>query len=105
MVSHVDGPSIEEFLEECQLSIVEKTDIPPKGSRNLPIPPKLHPRLREDLLKEFPQGLYSHQTEAINAYLESENVCLSTATASGKSLVFMSAAIDLVLKRPEAKVL
>ena len=39
MVSHVDGPSIEEFLEECQLSIVEKTEIPPKGSRNLPIPP------------------------------------------------------------------
>ena len=52
-----------------------------------------------------PAGLYSHQSEAIDESLAGKDLCLATATASGKSLVFMAAACDLALRDPDAIVL
>ncbi|MDP3719498.1 MAG: DEAD/DEAH box helicase [Acidobacteriota bacterium] len=52
----------------------------------------------------FPIGLYSHQAQALQAVAGRKDICLATATASGKSLVFMAASLDLLLKNPFAKV-
>jgi DEAD/DEAH box helicase domain-containing protein len=41
----------------------------------------------------------------IHSALTGEDVCLATSTASGKSLVFMSVAADLLRRCPAAKVL
>lgn len=52
-----------------------------------------------------PDGIYLHQKEAIKAYLNNENVCLVTGTASGKSLAFYTAGLEALAKNPTAKVL
>ncbi|CAH0515447.1 unnamed protein product [Peronospora belbahrii] len=46
--------------------------------------------------------LYSHQFEAIEAIRREENVVLSTATASGKSLAYNVPMLDMLLKDPDA---
>ena len=56
----------------------------------------LNTSLQAVLSSQFPKGLYSHQAEAIRAVLKGHDVCLATQTASGKSLVFMTAAADLM---------
>ena len=43
---------------------------------------------------EFPNGIYRHQKEAIEGFLAKENICLTTGTSSGKSLVFYVSAIE-----------
>ncbi len=49
--------------------------------------------------------LYSHQCDAIEAAQEGKNVCVSTSTSSGKTEIFQLAAIELLNRNPEAKVL
>jgi len=52
-----------------------------------------------------PNGIYRHQKEAIQAFLNGQNVCLATGTASGKSLAFQISAIEQFVKDPSAKVI
>ncbi len=60
---------------------------------------------RSFLCDDVPEGIYLHQKEAIKDFLNGENVCLTTGTASGKSLVFYSAAIEQIVKNPDSKIL
>lgn len=53
----------------------------------------------------YPQGLYLHQLEAIQHYLQGWDVGLTTGTASGKSLPFYVAAIEALVRDPGARVL
>jgi DEAD/DEAH box helicase domain-containing protein len=55
--------------------------------------------------QKYPDGIYAHQREAINAIKHQENLCLTTGTASGKSLVFYVAAIEALCKAPGTKIL
>ncbi len=48
-------------------------------------------------------SLYSHQGEAIEKVLDGNNVVVATPTASGKTLVYNSLAIDALSKDPSAK--
>jgi DEAD/DEAH box helicase domain-containing protein len=57
------------------------------------------------LNKNFPKGIYEHQKLAIQKVLNSANVCLTTGTASGKSLAFYVAGIELLSKSPESKII
>lgn len=57
------------------------------------------------LSKKYPEGIYRHQKAALTAALRGEGVCLSTGTASGKSLVFQTAALDLLARDPRARVM
>lgn len=52
-----------------------------------------------------PEGIYLHQKESIKAFLDGKNICLTTGTASGKSLVFYSAAMEQIVKNPNCKIL
>lgn len=60
---------------------------------------------RKVLSQITPEGLYLHQYRALNHVLEKQNVCMTTSTASGKSLVFYISAIEVLKKDPNAKIL
>jgi len=49
-------------------------------------------------------GLYVHQKEAIRGIIQSKNICMVTGTASGKSLPFYAAAIEVLSSYPSAKI-
>ena len=51
------------------------------------------------------KGLYKHQKEALKDVLESNNICLTTKTNSGKSLVFYVSAIEKLKRDKNAKIL
>jgi superfamily II DNA/RNA helicase len=53
----------------------------------------------------FSTGIYLHQKEAIKSFLEGENICIATGTASGKSLPFYVAAIEKLVANPQTKVI
>ena len=60
---------------------------------------------RAYLAKHYPAGIYRHQKIALRASLANEQVCLATGTASGKSLVFQMAALDILERDPQARVM
>jgi DEAD/DEAH box helicase domain-containing protein len=51
------------------------------------------------LTEAYPNGIYAHQHEAIRRFLGGSNVAITTATASGKTLVFHACAVDLLSRR------
>ena len=56
-------------------------------------------------LSTYPHGIYGHQREGIGQIVAGGNVCLATATSSGKSAVFFAATIDHLSRNPAAKAL
>ncbi len=70
-------------------------------SSDLPLADQAH----EYLNKNYPNGIYRHQKAALKASLANEQVCLSTGTSSGKSLVFQMAALDILARDPQARVM
>ncbi|KAL4154758.1 hypothetical protein PRNP1_006874 [Phytophthora ramorum] len=64
---------------------------------------QLSPQVCEALEKCYStKQLYSHQFDAIGAIGRGENVVLSTATASGKSLAYNVPMLDTLLQDPDA---
>lgn len=49
--------------------------------------------------------LYRHQVEAIRAFVDGEDVCLSTGTASGKTILFHGAHVQMRAERPRSRTL
>src|SRR4051794_1199033 len=101
----IDEKRVIDTLEDCGFVVADRAELPGRAASLRPIPADLSPPLRDWLINRHPQGLYAHQADAIERLLEGKHVCLSTPTASGKSLVFMAAAVDRVLKHPLSKVL
>lgn len=93
------------LTEEAGFQIVEQVDLPGRPGRLVPIPSGVHEHVRDYLVNAYPNGLYYHQAVAIEQSLSENDVCLATATASGKSLVFMVVAVDLILREPSARIL
>jgi DEAD/DEAH box helicase domain-containing protein len=89
----------------ADLDVVETVDLPGRDARYAPVPARLDPRVGAVLTKEFANGLYSHQAEAITRFLAGDDVCLATSTASGKSLAFMTCALDTLLRDRFSRVL
>ncbi len=57
------------------------------------------------LLKEFGHALYRHQHRAIALATEGHDVSIATGTASGKTLAFQVAAVDIVTRRIGSRVM
>jgi DEAD/DEAH box helicase domain-containing protein len=57
------------------------------------------------LLRKYPEGLYLHQKLAIQEYQTGKNVCMTTGTASGKSLPFYITGIEALQQRSKSKVM
>ncbi|HEY6184509.1 MAG TPA: DEAD/DEAH box helicase, partial [Terriglobales bacterium] len=96
---------VTELLEAANLSVHGTLELPGRDPVYSEMPSQLHPRVREILVEAFPDGLYSHQADAIAASLGGEDVCLATSTASGKSLTFMATATHELLQDTHARVL
>lgn len=56
-------------------------------------------------LRSMPEGIFRHQKEALSQFLQGEDVCLTTGTASGKSLVFYAAGIETLVRDQRTKVI
>jgi DEAD/DEAH box helicase domain-containing protein len=96
--------NLESIAASVGLCLVDKLDLRAREPVFEPAPASLHPDVQDYLRGKFPRGLYSHQSQAIAASLDRKDVCLSTSTASGKSLVFMSVAADLLKRERHARV-
>ncbi|KAJ2109560.1 ATP-dependent 3'-5' DNA helicase [Coemansia sp. RSA 922] len=51
------------------------------------------------------EQLYSHQAQAIDCIMQGHDIVVSTATASGKSVVYQLPILDLLLRDPQARIL
>ena len=98
-------PEIVDILAHAGLPPTETVTVQGRLAEYSQIPTDLHASLQAVLSSQFPKGLYSHQAEAIRTVLKGHDVCLATQTASGKSLVFMTAAAELMLQHPSVSVL
>ena len=96
--------NIREIMSDLRLQVAAQQELPARDAVHVPVPEALHADVRNYLNSKFPRGIYSHQALAIQRALEGKDVCLSTSTASGKSLVFMSVAADLLKRERHARV-
>jgi len=77
----------------------------PRPARFADYPDALDDRLREALARRGISRLYSHQTEAVAAALDRENVVVVTPTASGKTLCYNLPVLSRILANPSARAL
>ncbi len=77
----------------------------PRQARTRPLPPALHPALRESLRVQGIESLYIHQARAWELTRKGENCVLATATASGKTLAYNLPVLDAALRDPQATAL
>lgn len=90
------------FVAASGASVIERVEIDPRPARLAPPPERYRTAPVSTWLRAFLGGgqeVYRHQALALRS-LERDHVVLSTATASGKSLVFMAPAIAELLTGP-----
>ncbi len=106
MTDHQQDGNFMNFLEQNQWQIADVLHTPARQGQLLPVEDlPLAPTTLNFLQTAYPNGIYSHQKSAIQLALADKNVCMVTGTASGKSLVFQTAALDMLSRDPEARVM
>ena len=69
-----------------------------RGAVYKPVPKDIHPILADLLKKQWPNGLFSHQSESWDQIRSGRNVVISTGTSSGKSLCFYLPVLDEIIR-------
>ena len=57
------------------------------------------------LFKYYRNGIYKHQKVTFEYFLDKKNVCITTKTASGKSLCFYLSSIELIQRNRNARII
>jgi DEAD/DEAH box helicase domain-containing protein len=96
---------IETFLTSIDWNIAGKVSLPASNAEYFAIQDLKLSKGSKRLLKSFESGIYLHQKEAIRYAKEGQNVCVTTGTASGKTLAFQIAAIECLARDPDARVM
>lgn len=97
---------LDKFMADKGWRIVDVQKIPArKGRYDGYVDLDISKASRAFLKKTCPAGIYLHQKKAIQSAISGENVCMTTGTASGKSLPFYIAAMEKLIKAPKAKVI
>lgn len=96
---------VAEIATESGFEIIDDAIVPGAPARIREVPTELDGRVADVLRARWPQGIYSHQAEAVSALLSGNDLTLATPTASGKSAVFMSCAAHYLLKGSHLKTL
>ncbi len=96
---------VRDVVKDAGFLLQETEHVGARQGRYAGTPPYLARPLGQILQALYPSGLYSHQALALNHLGAGRDVCLTTSTASGKSLVFMAGAAELLLRDPNAKVI
>jgi len=94
--------SIKRVAHENGTAISELIVLPSTEARYANIPQRLHPLVSERLSSLYPAGLYFHQALGINLGLEGKSICVATPTASGKTVVFTSITLSILITNPGA---
>ena len=66
-------------------------------------PAQLAPEIVAIYKKRGIERLFSHQSEALENILQGRNTVVATPTASGKTLIYNAAALDALVRDPQAK--
>lgn len=92
---------------DAHFTVIERIDLPARPERREPVPPAFRSGLAGQSLSrtEHPDTLWNHQAEALRRFEDGANIVISTGTASGKSLIFQTAALRTLDQRPDAAVL
>jgi len=85
--------------------IVAQRELPPREASFVDLPPELPPALAEAVRARGFEQLYSHQAELYRRAKAGEDVVITTATASGKTLGFLLPVLEAVLADPAARIL
>ena len=93
----------EDILQGDELAHL--TTVPAREARTEPLPPEIHPQVREALLRQGITELYSHQAEAWEVARRGENLIVTTGTASGKTLAFNLPVLDALAREPKKRAL
>jgi DEAD/DEAH box helicase domain-containing protein len=75
---------------------------PARAARFAELPGDLDPRVRDAV--GVPR-LYAHQREAWDAAARGEHICVTTGTASGKTLAFNLPVLDAIARQPKTRAL
>ena len=78
-------------------------EIPAKGAVYSDIPARLDERLAGALAKRGIHRLYSHQSSAIEAVLDGEDIVVVTPTASGKTMCYNLPVVNAILADASAR--
>ncbi len=78
---------------------------PPKDARYADFPPNLDLRLVRTLEEKGIKQLYTHQSEAIEAIVNGDDVVVVTPTASGKTLCYNLPVVNEILRNPSSRAL
>ena len=104
--------SISKIVEDLKALEWYTGQIVPDGHRvfdpQVPVFGELNFQLSQNLVNALYntrgiQQLYSHQTEAINALQEGQNVIVATSTSSGKSLIYQLPVLHALESEPETR--
>ena len=97
--------AIRSILDSKDFSVIETFNITSSPASYAEIPAFLDGTvLGSHLNQNYPSGLWSHQSKALEMLGRGDNVVISTGTASGKSLVFQSLALHKVVQNPSSRV-
>ena len=97
---------MDRFMKTKGWTVAEKLALPGRAGKYFPYDDLPLSRESANFLKSsFPTGIYGHQKEAIKSFLSGENVCITTGTASGKSLPFYVATMEKLVSDPKARVI
>src|SRR6266480_1878085 len=78
---------------------------PARDARSGPLPGALPSALRDRLVEQGIDSLYSHQAEAWEAAQRGEHIAITTGTASGKSLAFNLPVLAALTEEPKLRAL
>lgn len=99
-MNDLDGYLVERNWEHVHSQIVPEKPAEYASYDKLDL--SLHSRT---YLQSLNSQLYTHQVKGVEGFKNGENVCLTTATASGKSLVFQISALETIHEEPDSKIL
>ena len=88
---------------DIEKMIVYGRTVPAKGAEYAEYPVELLPELAGYLRQRGIRRLYSHQAEMFELAQQGENVVITTATASGKTLGFLLPVLQEILRSPRAR--
>lgn len=93
----IDTNLLHGIAQHAGVEFSEDITYPARAAKLLDIPTELHPDVQKRIRSLYPNGLYTHQANAIKLGLAGKSVCVATPTASGKTLTFTSIAISRLL--------
>jgi DEAD/DEAH box helicase domain-containing protein len=96
---------IKSYLVRNNWDLVHETIIPEKVAEYFDYNDLNLSKESLQTLSDFGNGIYKHQKLALKKSLNKENVCLSTSTASGKSLIFFINGIENIVSNPRSKII